>query len=646
MTHAPAFFSWENIGELAHLEEHLEFARLLIDKYRWEEDVRKEFQARMDVLRKKQGDRQLNISVIGEFSSGKSTFINALLRMNLLESGSLQGTTVAATLIEYGEEYRLSVQWQDGRGEVFLFPDLLALRKKLNELAAWNEEARALSVLRVSLPSPTLQNNRLRIIDTPGLDANTPWHQQVTIRTLQEYSDLSLILVDAVRPLPDSLCSFIQQKMASILEQCAFVITKVDMIPPRELKAMQKFVEKTAAARFSLAAPLVLSYASLDVLRTVAPDEFDPGKYPQDPALSIENEGKLMAHSARQRAAAQAKKLLSLMDGIYAAMSGRMGDLRAELEDRLLVLKNTQQMDLTDFVAKQKRLQAQFYEIGVAAYREKVAEAGRQQDLIEAAQQAILERIENQGSTDRLNEYMHEQIAGDCKQEAEKICRAFQEYAGEKNPPAQAFRRRIDDFQRAFRLYFRDLKCLQPDQIRVDAILPEIEMPKIREIDLAGVYTKDMVKKENRWAGGGAAAGAAIGTAVAPGVGTIIGAAVGFVGGLFGADKAGVNIAEMKKNTRLKLEEPLIRYFTEVQENVISQLAAYTDGVGKRIDTEIDRYLEAYQHTVDGWIEEEKIRQYEMEKEIDAVEADRRRIDTRRESLENMRRMIRPEKEE
>ena len=646
MTNAPMYFSWENISELAHLEDHLDFASALIDQYQWDEAVEREFRARLQRIREKQGDKRLNISVVGEFSSGKSTFINALLRMNLLEAGTIQGTTVAATIMEYGLEYSLTVLWQNGREEKFSFADLAALKEKLNALAAWNEDAEGLDQLRVMLPSDTLERHNLRIIDTPGLAATTHWHKQATIRTLQQVSDLSIILVDAGRPLPDSLCTFISTQMESILEQCVFVVTKVDMIPPREQKMMLRFVEKTARARFSLDRPLVLAYASMDVMGTFAPEAFEAGKYPQDPALSIENEGRLMEHTARQRAAAQAKKLLSLMDGIYGAIAGSMQEMTADLEERLQVLRNTQQMDLTDFVAEQKRLQARFYEEGVAKYRSRIRQEAEGEDLSQDAQEAILDALDRQSSTDSLNQYMHDTITADCKEQAEIILEVFRQYAGDENDAVRTFRRRMQDFQRAFRLHFKDLKCLKPGEIQVDTILPVIEQPQIREIDLAGVYTQDMVKKENRWAGGGAATGAAIGTMMAPGVGTVIGAAIGFVGGLFGAGKAGINVEEMKKNTRLKLEDPLKKYFDEVADGAQIQLNNYIDQVGAAIDTEIDRYLAAYQKTVQGWIEEEKIRQQQLEQKIQSVKGDMLQIGNRREGLESIRRQIQSAKEE
>jgi len=47
-------------------------------------------------------NRPLRLAVVGEFSSGKSTFINALLQKDLLPEGILP-TTGVATYIQQGE---------------------------------------------------------------------------------------------------------------------------------------------------------------------------------------------------------------------------------------------------------------------------------------------------------------------------------------------------------------------------------------------------------------------------------------------------------------------------------------------------------------------------------------------------------------
>ena len=60
------------------------------------------------------GDTRLYVGVTGEFSSGKSTFLNALLEHDVLETDVNQGTTCAPTIIEYSDKPNVLVKYTDG----------------------------------------------------------------------------------------------------------------------------------------------------------------------------------------------------------------------------------------------------------------------------------------------------------------------------------------------------------------------------------------------------------------------------------------------------------------------------------------------------------------------------------------------------
>ena len=75
--------------------------RSLINKYQWPKDVHIELEKKLSRIIDKEKDKSLNLSVIGEFTTGKSTFINAIIRNNLLVSSIMQGTTLANTIIDF-----------------------------------------------------------------------------------------------------------------------------------------------------------------------------------------------------------------------------------------------------------------------------------------------------------------------------------------------------------------------------------------------------------------------------------------------------------------------------------------------------------------------------------------------------------------
>ena len=94
------YFSWENLSEMADIQSHITYATTVLNRYNWDDSIKRSLKKQLDAIVAKQNDKVLNISVIGEFSTGKSSFINALVGHELLAVNVLQGNTVAITIIE------------------------------------------------------------------------------------------------------------------------------------------------------------------------------------------------------------------------------------------------------------------------------------------------------------------------------------------------------------------------------------------------------------------------------------------------------------------------------------------------------------------------------------------------------------------
>ena len=630
------YFSWDNIRQLTDVDGHIAFASRLVSKYDWGETARRELQSRLNEIRAKQQDKRLNLSVIGEFSSGKSTFINALLRMDLLEACVLQGTTVASTILEYGNAYQISISNKDGRTERLRFSDFAQLKQKLNTIVAENDNAQQLSSVTVQLPSETLKAGQFRIIDTPGLDATVQWHAQVTIEALRQKSDLSIVLVDAVRPLPDSLCEFITEYLGQVLEQCVFVVTKIDLIPPREREMMVNYVERVAKTRLHVINPLVLPYTSLAVINTFAPGSFPESKYKEDAQASFASEAKIMEHMARQRALVQTRKLLSLVEQIYGGISEQMHTMTEDYRRRLEMLERSRQADLTEFVWNQKSIRSHSFENRVAQLPQMASQISSA--LSRTMQERIIQKIDQQESTDKLNNYLKENLAQDCQQMAVELCDRAIHSQTIISAMENAFCTEIASFQSAFQQQFRKLNCLAPEYSFAPMPLPEIKMPGAQSLAATMENAQKSVTKENWRIGGATAAGAAIGTTMFPVVGTALGAGVGFVVGCF----FGVNLDKMKSNTKSELAGPLKRYFDQVASQTDAQVSAHIRKMQGHIQAEIDRYLRTYQERVDGWIYEEKAKHTELEHKVQMIREDMHQIEIRRENLDSVRKKMKP----
>jgi small GTP-binding protein len=148
----------------------------------------------MDSLQKAilQLDELFLIVVAGEFNSGKSALINALLGQKILAEGTTP-TTSRVTLVKWGEQAAEQVVDEDFA--IFTYP--LPLLKELN------------------------------IVDTPGTNAIIRHHERLTNEFIPR-SDLVLFITSADHPLTESERQFLERILAWG-KKVVFVLNKVDI---------------------------------------------------------------------------------------------------------------------------------------------------------------------------------------------------------------------------------------------------------------------------------------------------------------------------------------------------------------------------------------------------------------------------------
>lgn len=122
------------------------------------------------------GDGFFMLVVAGEFNSGKSTLVNALIRRNVLPEGPTP-TTARVTKLRYADESRPPFEDIDG-------------------------------VVIVCEPVPVLAN-RLQIVDTPGTNAIDRKHEALT-KDFLPLCDIVLFVTSADRPFSESERLFLE----------------------------------------------------------------------------------------------------------------------------------------------------------------------------------------------------------------------------------------------------------------------------------------------------------------------------------------------------------------------------------------------------------------------------------------------------
>src|ERR671916_1000489 len=170
--------------------------------------------AQEDLRRFEEAREQLSglflLVIAGEFNSGKSSFINALLGERVLPEG-VTPTTDRINVLKWGEEV------SDELVEAFL--------------------------LERTHPAPLLRD--ISIVDTPGTNAVLREHEELT-RDYVPRSDLVLFVTSADRPFTESERTFLEQ-IRAWGKKIVFIVNKIDILAqPQERDEVLRYVEENA----------------------------------------------------------------------------------------------------------------------------------------------------------------------------------------------------------------------------------------------------------------------------------------------------------------------------------------------------------------------------------------------------------------
>lgn len=170
-------------------------------------------------------DELFLLVIVGEFNSGKSAFINALLGQRFLVEG-VTPTTSAIHLLKYGEQ----------ASQAGIERDMIV----------------------VTYPVEWLRD--INIVDTPGTNAIIRRHEEITADFIPR-ADLILFITSADRPFSESERAFIA-RIREWGKKVVFVVNKIDILEgPAEIEHVTEFV--TANAREMIGrAPTVFTVSS------------------------------------------------------------------------------------------------------------------------------------------------------------------------------------------------------------------------------------------------------------------------------------------------------------------------------------------------------------------------------------------------
>ena len=246
-------------------------------------DVLREITSKIERCRSKMDDEKLYLALVGEFSSGKSTFINALLGFRLLKEAIMPTTACATYIQSKGKILTINVSFFDGckfkassndfKGVAsYLESTYKVVRTSLLEiiedLTSDQKIARTVKELEIFVPNANIPRNVV-LIDTPGFNpgaVSVDNHYEITKHVVEEIADAALILTPQEQAMSATLLRFLQETLHRCLHRCYFVITKMDNSDPAHRTDIVDFARQRIITDLNVLNPKLYAESAITVL--------------------------------------------------------------------------------------------------------------------------------------------------------------------------------------------------------------------------------------------------------------------------------------------------------------------------------------------------------------------------------------------
>ena len=172
----------------------------------------KEQQTRLSLRLTRLEEDLFRVGIVGEFSAGKSTFLNALLGSRVLPA-SIRPTTATIVRLSWGKVPNVEIVYSDKDSE---FIDFEKLNTFVTERKNPSNELRV-SEVRIRYPLPILKNG-IELIDTPGVSSLIESHTKTTYDLIPT-CDAVLLPATARQSFSESIGDFLARSKSHFARQ-------------------------------------------------------------------------------------------------------------------------------------------------------------------------------------------------------------------------------------------------------------------------------------------------------------------------------------------------------------------------------------------------------------------------------------------
>jgi GTPase Era involved in 16S rRNA processing len=618
---------------LSECDSALHFIEAVIGQSDLPRQVLSELNGRLRQIQRRRDDPNLYVAVVGEFNSGKSTFINALLHQNLLQSSHLV-RTAAPTKIIYAPQLDFTVLFLGQQKPLGYLKEREQLKQQLRAISPvakmpgelrpllhliTTDEKIAPHVQEVTIyhPSPFL-GQHIVIIDTPGIN-KIEQHSEITQHVIGQQADLAIVLIPAYAPLSNVLTTFLEGPLKPFLHRCIPVVTCIDQIPTQYqqqlLDGIQQDLRTIRGAEQSVT---LYSAAAKVVLDTMDPNEKVPEHLQVWNSRFIELEQATWDRLCYQRTFSITESLLRLLNELFKDLETHLRNSQKHYKVREAAINREVIPDLTSFADQERHRYSKRLTDAISDAKEK------QEDLVRSYHNRAWGRI-----SDKLYEAESDSDFGALGEVANDIVTEEQndfvyEFRDVITTMEQDIEEVVDVVRQHFDDAYRRLTAVGQLDLSSEASVDYRDMM----IDIEGMFggvssaISEVDSSEALKVWGGVGAGAAIGTMIFPGVGTVLG---GILGGVFGSWF--ISPDKKRRAVRERLEPAVDGFFETLGEQASNALDAYEKEARKGFKRQVQAYVSRYSAVVAKIQQEQTEESERLQRLQQAVQTDLKNIE-------------------
>lgn len=637
--------------ENIEIPDHISYARKLIEKNIFSPKRTEDLINRIELIEKRANDPLLYLAVVGEFNSGKSTFINAMLRQRLLKSARV-ATTASITHIKPGNKFVVTANFVDGitikavkndfrnlaeklrKVKPDLDSDLFDLNYLLDLMTSEKNIAEKIKSIDIEIPSDHLINN-VSIIDTPGINAGAigaEGHEKITQDVVDNIADAAIILVPSFSPMSNTLINFLDTQARHFLHRCIFVVTAMDKQDEIERHNIINFVKLKLEEKLNLSNPTVIQSSAITMIpvKTIPPSMQNSWEYWQKQFEELEL--LLKQTMIKQRGVIISESLIRLLKELIKELDEDLNKKKKELTKEQLLLKESSVGTIENVLNVLYDESAEKITREISSL-ESYASSKKRSFCSDAKTEVNSIIKDSEWDTQNYETKVTPKIKESVKKHGKSYLKKV------KNETYYSLDETCSnickDFARQFKENYKNFPFLGAE-IEVPSLsISSISVPKL-DFSSSESYMESQSDEDSKGAIKGALGGAAVGIPFG-----IPGMVIGFVLGGFGGHAcAGDSLEERKRKICSFINNNIDDYFKKYNKQIKRNLEDICEDILSQLKDAVDAHIKEYSYKVKELMAIHEKEESRLKEQIKQINLDILELSRRNQKLDSLKKRL------